>query len=148
MKKITEIHHLFLIAPIDTSTEAKQLEQFIHDIQLINAKLKIVDLYWNKDKKLPKSKNYQRKYHEWNNADFSFWGKLNNAEIANYLERKHEVFIVFGDKYPEKVNKCLKKVSSELKIGFQKNCNYFDVLFSTEPNTIEEQIKMIKKYLI
>lgn len=148
MKKLSEIKQILVVAPIFSASDVTLMESFFHDIKQINAQINIYLLYWDGNKKKTKNKDYQRKSNEWNDSDFSFWGKLKNADISRYFESTNEVLIVFGEKLPEKVNQHLKRTKANLKIGFQKENNYFDVLFSLENNNLEEQIKMSKKYLL
>jgi len=138
---------LFVINILDKSEE-KYFEQFREAFLKFNPKMVMNAVRWNPEKKLTKSKEYQRKPNEWNPTDFNWFGTHKNLGIEDFFNRNYDALFVFAEDLDSKCLPLLKEAKAQLKVGFSDDLDTFEVLLKPAQPDFRGKIEIVKQYFL
>ena len=138
---------LFVINILDKQEE-KFFEQFREECLKFNPKMVMNAGLWNREKKITKSKDYQRRPNEWNPTDFNWWGQHKNKGIEDFFFRNYDALFVFAEGFETKCLPILKASNAQLKVGFDDALDNFEVLLKPAQPDFRGKVEVVKQYFL
>ena len=138
---------LFVINILDNSEE-KYFEQFREEFLRYNPKMVMNAVRWNPEKKITKSKEYQRKPNEWNPTDFNWFGTHKNLGIQDFFNRNYDALFIFAEDFEPKCIPILKESRATIKVGFSDALDNFEVILKPVQPDFRGKIELVKQYFL